>query len=328
MREDRMPTAHPRRPLLALLAALPATAMAQPNWPERPVRIIVPYAPGGPTDILARALSERLQAAWGQPVVVENRPGAGSAIGTDYVARQAPDGHTLLVAATAHVMNPPLMPRLAFDPLRDFSAVINMAFHPMVLVVHPSVPVRTVPEFIAQAKARPGGFSMANAGVGTATHLAAALFAQAAGMEVTHVPFGGAAPAQAALLSGQVPAAFLNSTVAAGQIKAGTLRGLAVADARRWRELPDLPAMAELGFPAVETLSWYGLLAPAGLPEALRQKIYRDVRDALRQPAMRARVLAAGLDPIETPPAEFQAQMAEELAKWSKVIREAGIRAE
>jgi tripartite-type tricarboxylate transporter receptor subunit TctC len=317
-----------RRALIALLAT-PALARAQaPAWPDRPVRIIVPYAPGGPTDILARALAERLHAAWGQPVVVENRPGAGSAIGTEYVARQPADGYTLLVAATAHVMNPPLMPRLPFDPLRDFSAVINMAFHPMVLVVHPSVPARTVPEFIAQAKARPGGFSMANAGIGTATHLAAALFAQAAGMEVTHVPFGGAAPAQAALLSGQVPAGFLNSTVAAKQIQAGTLRGLAVADAKRWRELPELPAMAELGFPGVETISWYGILAPAGLPEPVRQRIYRDVQAALRQPAMRERVLAAGLDPIEVGPAEFQAQLETELAKWSRVIREAGIRQE
>ena len=324
------PAAHPRRLVLALPLLLPAAAARaqSPAWPERPVRLVVPYAPGGPTDILARALAERLHAAWGQPVVVENRPGAGSAIGTEYVARQPADGHVLLVAASAHVMNPPLMPRLPFDPLRDFTPIINMAFHPMVLVVHPSLPVRTVAEFVAAGRARPGGFGMANAGVGTATHLAAALFAQAAGMEVTHVPFGGAAPAQTAILSGQVPAGFLNSTVAVPQIRAGALRGLAVAAAGRWRELPELPTLPELGFSGMEATSWYGLLAPAGLPEALRQRLFRDVRDALRQPAMRERVRAAGLDPLEVGPEAFGAQLAAELEKWARLVRAAGIRVE
>jgi tripartite-type tricarboxylate transporter receptor subunit TctC len=316
-----------RRGAVAGLLGAPALAWAQaPSWPERPVRIVVPYAPGGPSDILARALAERLFDAWRQPVVVENRPGAGSAIGTEHVARQPADGYTLLLAATAHVMNPPLMPRLPFDPARDFTAIVNAAFHPMVLVVHPSVPVRTVPEFVALAGSRPGGLTMGSAGVGNASHLATALFALASGVELTHVPFNGAAPAQAAILSGQVQAGFLNSTVAVRQIQAGTLRGLAVADARRWRELPELPTLPELGFAGVEAVSWYGILAPAGLPAPLVDRLHRDILAALRQPALRERILAAGLDPIEVGPAEFQAQLAAELAKWSRVVREAGIR--
>ncbi len=327
-----MPTTTRRAALLAALLSAPALARAQqaaaPAWPDRPVRLVVPYAPGGPTDILARALAERLHDAWRQPVVVENRPGAGSAIGTEYVARQPADGTTLLVAATAHVMNPPLMPRLPFDPIRDFTAVVNTAYHPMVLAVHPSVPAATLPEFVAAAKARPGGLTMVSSGVGTASHLAMALFAQAAGIELTHVPFAGAAPAQAAILGGQVQAGFLNSTVAVPPLRAGALRGLAVTDRNRWRDLPDLPTMAELGHPEVEAGSWYGILAPAGLPPALRDRIHRDIAAALRQPALRDRVIAAGLDPIEVGPEAFQAQMTAELAKWSRVVREAGIRAD
>jgi len=315
-----------RRAVLAAALATPGLVRAQQSWPTRPVRLIVPYAPGGPTDLLGRALAERLQQAWGQPVVVENRPGAGSTIGTDYAARQPADGYTLLLAATAHVMNPPLMPQLGYDPVRDFTAIVNAAFHPMVLVVHPSVPVHSVAEFVALAKATPGGLTMGSAGVGNASHLATALFASVAGIELTHVPFSGAAPAQTAILSGQVQGGFLNSTVAVKQIQAGTLRGLAVADAKRWRELPDLPTLPELGFPGVEAVAWYGILAPAGLPPPLVQRLYADIVAALRQPVMRERILAVGLDPIEVGPAEFQAQLATELAKWTKVIHDAGIR--
>ena len=317
-----------RRRLLAAGLAAPVMARAQQvtAWPDRPVRIVVPYAPGGPSDILARSLAAALFEVWRQPVVVENRPGAGSAIGTEVVARAAPDGHTLLLAATAHVMNPPLMPRLPFDPVRDFTAIINAAFHPMVLVVHPAVPARTVAEFIALAKTTPGGITMGSAGIGNASHLAMALFGKVAGIELTHVPFNGAAPAQAAILSGQVQAGFLNSTVAVPQIRGGALRGLAVADARRWRELPDLPGLPELGFAGVEAVAWYGILGPAGLPPARVEQLHRDILAALRQPAVRERIIAAGLDPLETGPEEFQAQLRTELAKWTRVVREAGIK--
>ncbi|MDN3568150.1 tripartite tricarboxylate transporter substrate binding protein [Paeniroseomonas aquatica] len=315
-----------RRALLLAGLAAPAVARAQTTWPDRAVRIVVPYAPGGPSDILARTLGAALFEAWRQPVVIENRPGAGSAIGTEVVARAAPDGHTLLLGATAHVMNPALMPRLPFDPVRDFTAIINAAFHPMVLVEHPAVPARDVAEFVALARATPGGLTMGSAGVGNASHLATALFAGVAGIELTHVPFTGAAPAQAAILAGQVQAGFLNSTVAVPQIRGGALRGLAVADAKRWRELPELPTLAELGFAGAEAGSWYGILGPAGLPQARVLQLHRDMLAALRLPAVRARIIAAGLDPLETGPEEFQAQLGAEVAKWTRVVREAGIR--
>ena len=314
-----------RRALLAAGLAAPSLAGAQ-SWPDRPVRIVVPYAPGGPTDILARSLAAALGEAWRQPVVVENRPGAGSAIGTEVVARAAPDGTTLLFGATAHVMNPALMPHLPFDAVRDFTAIINCAFHPMLLAVHPSTGIADLPGFIAAARARPGGLTMGSAGVGNASHLAMALFASVAGIELTHVPFSGAAPAQAAILSGQVQGGFMNSTVAVPQIRDGKLRGIAVADAKRWRELPDLPTLAELGYPGAEAGSWYGVLAPARLPPALTTRLHADILAAMRQPAVRQRVIAAGLDPLETGPAEFQAQLAAEVEKWGRVVKTAGIR--
>ncbi|MDO9710529.1 tripartite tricarboxylate transporter substrate binding protein [Paracraurococcus lichenis] len=317
-----------RRAALAALLALPSAVRAQPpSWsPDRPVRIVVPYPPGGPTDILARALAAALTEAWRQPVVVENRPGAGSTIGTEAVARAAPDGTTLLLAATAHVMNPALMPKLPFDPVRDFTAILNCAFHPMLLAVHPSTGIADLAGFVAAAKARPGALTMGSAGIGNASHLAMALFASVAGIELTHVPFSGAAPAQTAILAGQVSGGFLNTTVAVPQIRAGALRGLAVADARRWREVPDLPSFAELGYPGAEAGSWYGVLAPAGLPQLRLAQLHRDILAALRRPELRERIAAAGLDPLETGPEEFQAQLAAETAKWARVVREAGIR--
>jgi len=314
-----------RRALLALGAASPA--FAQEAWPTRPVRLIVPYAAGGPSDILARLLGVGLTEIWGQPVVVENRPGAGSAIGTEVVARAAPDGYTLLLAAGAHTMNPALM-KLPFDAVRDFTPVLNCAVHPMVLVVHPSTGINDVAGFVAAAKARPGAITMSSAGVGNGSHLAMALFAGIAGIELTHVPYNGAAPAQAALVAGQVQGGFLNSTVAVPQIRSGALRGLAVADARRWRELPDLPALAELGYPGAETVAWYGILAPAGLPPGLRARLERDLRAVMAKPAVQERILAVGLDPLDTGPEAFQAQIAEETARWAKVVRAAGIKAD
>jgi tripartite-type tricarboxylate transporter receptor subunit TctC len=314
-----------RRALLAALLLAPAAARGA-DWPTRPVRLIVPYAPGGPSDILARVLGAALSEGWGQPVVVENRPGAGSAIGTELVARAAPDGYTLLLAASAHAMNPALMPKLPFDAVRDFTPVLNCAYHPMVLVVHPGTGITDLPGFIAAAKARPGGLTMSSAGVGNASHLAMALFASVAGIELTHVPYTGAAPAQAALVSGQVQGGFLNSTVAVPQIRAGALRGIAVADATRWRELPELPTTAELGYPAAAAISWYGILAPAGLPPALRDRLAGDLRVVLARPAVREKILAAGLDPLHVGPEPFAAQIAAETVRWAGVVQAAGIK--
>jgi tripartite-type tricarboxylate transporter receptor subunit TctC len=314
-----------RRALLAGALLVPVGTQGA-TWPTRPVRLIVPYAPGGPSDILARILGAALSEGWGQAVIVENRPGAGSAIGTELVARAAPDGYTLLLAASAHTMNPALMPKLPFDAVRDFTPVLNSAYHPMVLVVHPGTGITDLPGFISAAKARPGGLTMSSAGVGNASHLAMALFASVANIELTHVPYNGAAPAQAALVAGQVQAGFLNSTVAVPQIRAGVLRGIAVADATRWRELPELPTTAELGYPTAAAVSWYGILAPAGLPPTLRDRLAKDLRAVLARPAVREKILAAGLDPMDVGPAPFAEQIAAEVSRWAGVVRAAGIR--
>jgi tripartite-type tricarboxylate transporter receptor subunit TctC len=320
-----------RRAVLGAAAAVlaaPRIAQGEAPWPERPVHLVVPYAPGGPSDILARALSEKLYGTWRQPIVVDNKPGAGSSIGTAVVARAAPDGLTLLLGASAHVMNPPLMPQLPYDAVRDFTPIIQAAFHPMVLVVHPSVPVHSVAELLARAKASPGAVTIGSAGIGNASHLAAALLQTMAGVEFTHVPYNGSAPAQTAIMGGQVEAAFLNSTTATPQLRAGTLRGLGVASLQRWRELPDLPTIAEQGFPGYEVVSWYGVLAPAGLPAPLLEKLHQDIRAALQTPELREKITAAGLDPMDEGPAQFRATLTAELAKWSELIRTAGIKAD
>ncbi len=308
------------------LPALPRAAGAQGAYPDRPVRLVVPYAAGGPSDIIARSVAERLFETWRQPVVVENRPGAGASIGADHVARSAPDGYTLLLAASAHVMNPPLMPRLPYHAVRDFTPIIQAAYHPMILVVHPSVPAQNFAEFLDLAKRQQGGVTVGSAGVGNASHLAAALLGVEAGFTFTHVPYNGSAPSMTALLSGQVQCSFLNSTVGTQQIRAGKLRGLAATSLERWRELPEIPTVAELGHPGFEVGAWYGFLGPAGLPAPLLDKLHRDFAAALATPTVRERITGAGLDMRNAGPAEFKRIMETELAKWERVIRTAGIR--
>ena len=317
-----------RRARLGTLALAPFGARAQAPFPNRQVRIVVPYAPGGPSDIISRVLAEGLFRRWGQSVVVENRPGAGSAIGTEIVARAAPDGYSVLLAATAHVMNPALITRLPFDPVRDFTPIINAAFHPMVLVVNPALPIHSLADFIAAARARPGGLTMSSAGVGNASHLATALFALEAGIELTHVPFNGAAPAQASVVSGQVNGGFLNSTVATPMIRSGQMRGITVAHAQRWRELPELPTTTELGYPGVQAGSWYGWLGPANLPPAILTTLHASMRAVLQEPATQQKILAAGLDPMDEGPDAFATRIAAETQNWARVVRAAGIRQE
>ncbi len=258
--------------------------------------------------------------------MVENRPGAGASIGADHVARSAPDGYTLLLAASAHVMNPPLMPRLPYHAVRDFTPIIQAAYHPMILVVHPSVPAQNFAEFLDLAKRQQGGVTVGSAGVGNASHLAAALLGVEAGFTFTHVPYNGSAPSMTALLSGQVQCSFLNSTVGTQQIRAGKLRGLAATSLERWRELPEIPTVAELGHPGFEVGAWYGFLGPAGLPAPLLDKLHRDFAAALATPTVRERITGAGLDMRNAGPAEFKRIMETELAKWERVIRTAGIR--
>jgi tripartite-type tricarboxylate transporter receptor subunit TctC len=306
-----------------LLLAAPAAAE---TWPTHAVRVMVPFAAGGPADTLARVVGDKLSLAWGQPVVVENRGGAGGNIGAELAARAAPDGYTLLVNPSNHVINASLYDKLPYDPLADFTPLTEMASYMLVLVVHPSVPATTLNEFVAWARAQPKGLAIANASTGSPTHLTAALFAQAAGLDFVHVSYRGAAPANADLLGGQVKAMFNNPINALPQIKAGSLRALAVTGRERLALLPDVPTVAEEGYPGFEASTWYGLFAPAGVPPALAAKISADAIAALKLPDVQEKLSQQGFDVIAGDASAFAALLKTELAKWAAVIKAAGLK--
>jgi tripartite-type tricarboxylate transporter receptor subunit TctC len=308
-----------------VLAAAPAAAE---TWPAHPVRVMVPFTAGGPTDVLARLIGEKLSRAWGQPIVVENRGGAGGNIGTELAARAAPDGYTLLLNPSSHVINPSLYGKLAYDPLADFAPLVGIASYMLVLVVHPSVPVTTLKEFVAYARAQPQGLAVANASTGSPTHLTAALFAQAAGLTFVHVSYRGAAPANTDLLGGQVTAMFNNPVNALPQIKAGGLRAVAVTGRERLALLPDVPTVAEEGYPGFAASTWYGLFAPAGLRPELAAKISADTIAALQLPDVRQKLAAQGFDVIASGAADFSALVQADFAKWAAVIKQAGLKPE
>ncbi|TDH60036.1 tripartite tricarboxylate transporter substrate binding protein [Dankookia rubra] len=311
---------------VALGAAFLAPAARAQAWPLRPVRLVVPFPPGGPADALARLLAERLAEGWGQPVVVENRGGAGGNIGAEAVARAAPDGHTLLVCASSHVQGAALYTRLAFDPVRDFTPVAQLAYYSLVLVLHPSVPAADLAGFEALLRAHPGQVTVASAGIGTPTHLTAELFRSRAGVEFTHVPFGGAAPAHAALLGGQVQAMFHNPVMAVPAVQAGRLHALATTGAARALALPDVPTLAESGYPGFDSGTWYAVLGPAGLPAPVVARIEADLRRIVALPAVRERLAAQSMEPRDLGPDRLAAVMRDELARWTEVIQRLGIR--
>ena len=318
-----------RRHFATALAVLPAaSARGQPRWPARPVRLVVPFVPGGPSDVCARILSERLTVLWEQPVVVENRPGAGGNIGADLVAKSPPDGLTLLVPASSIIAAPFLVPSIGFDPLRDFAPVAEVVDYPMVVLAHPSVPAKDMHELVALARAHPGEVTFSSAGVGNTSHLAPALFANMAGVEMTHVPFAGAAPSQAAILGGQVSISFNNPLQAVAAVRAGRLKALGVTGPARWRDLPEVPTVAEQGFPDYEAISWIGVLAPAATPAAIVATIEQDLLGLLREEAVAGRLRAAGFEMQGQGRAGFGALMEADTRLWGGFIRRAGIRME
>lgn len=313
---------------LVLVAALAAaTASSAQNYPNRPVRLVVPFPAGGPADALGRALADQLNKMWGQPVIVENRGGAGGNLGAEVVARAAPDGYTLLLNASSHVINASLYEKLPYDPIKDFTPVSEVASYMLVLVVHPSVPATSVKEFVAFANGKQGGLSVANAGLGTPTHLAAVLFAQAAGLNLVHIPYRGAAPASMDLIGGQVPAMFNNPVNAVPQVKANKLRALAVTGAKRLALLPDIPTVAESGYPGFETRTWYGLFGPAGMPADAVRKLHADTDKVLHMPVVANNLVAQGWDIAVSPPDQFSKVLQSELDRWSAVVKRAGIKA-
>ncbi len=312
------------------LAALAISAAAHAQvYPVKPIRMIVAYPPGGGTDIVGRTLAQKLGESLGQSVVVENRGGASGNIGTELAARAAPDGYTILMGNVApNAINVSLFKELPFDPVADFAPVSLVASTPNILVVHPSTRARTVKEVIALAKAKPGAFNFASAGVGSSSHLAGELFRILAGADIVHVPYKGAGPAMVDVLSGQVQLYFATMPAAMPHVKTGKLAPVAVTSARRSQALPDLPTIAESGVPAYEASTWYGVLAPAHTPSAVVARLHGDIAKILADAALHARLADQGFDPVGNSPEEFGAYIKSEILKWGKVIRDAGIRPE
>ena len=312
--------------LLCFLGVLPASAQ---TYPARAVRMIVPFPPGGPNDILSRVVSQKMSESMGQQVVVDNRGGAGGIIGTEAAAKAAPDGYTLLLSGTAALsINPSLHARLPYDPVKDFTPISLLATAPSILIVHPTLPVKTVKEFIALAKRKPGQLNYASAGIGTPPHLAGELFKTMAGIDITHVPYKGGGPALTDLLAGQVELYFSGISSAIPLVKEGRVKAIAVTSAKRSSIMPEMPTIAESGLPGYEVGNWYAILGPAGLPREIVSRVNAEIVKALKSPETHKRVLELGADPVGSSPEQLASHMKAEIAKWAKVIKAAGIKAE
>ena len=324
----RGPTAVVSTPLgiaAVLLAALASASAAGQSFPAKTVRMVVPSSPGGGTDFTARVLSVKLAERFGQQVVVDNRPGAGTVLGNDVVAKSAPDGYTLLMAASALVISPAVQRKLPYDVVRDFAPISQAVSVPNVLVVHPSLPVRSLPEFIAFAKRQPGKLTAGSAGTGTRPHLSLALFETLSGTSILHVPYKGSGQGLIGLLGGEVALMFPSVPTAAPQIAVGRLRALGVTTARRSIGLPDVPTLAEAGLPGYEATQWFGLLAPAGTPSSAIDMVHKATVEALKLADVSRQLMTEGAEPVGTSPQEFARYIKEELAKWAAVVKAAGL---
>lgn len=308
-----------------LLSALLPPALAQ-QYPTRAIRIIVPFAVGGPTDIMARIIGQKLTELHGQPVVIDNRVGAGGNIGIGIAANATPDGYTILVVSSAYVVNPGLYSKSAYDPAKSFIPISKMVASPNAFIVHPSVPAKSMQELVKLIQANPKKFSMATPGIGTTPDLSATLLKLTTKLDYPTVPFNGAGPVVVALLGNQVPIGCAAITPAVQHILAGRLRGLAVTSAKRAQAIPDVPTLAEAGFPGQESDTMQGMLVPAGTPQAIVKRLHADVVNILSQQDMRDKLAGLGFDIIANSPDEFAAQIRIEVAKWTKVIKDAGIK--
>jgi len=309
----------------AVLAAVIAPASAQP-YPAKPVRMIVPFAPGGTTDVLARLVAQRLSDATGQAFPVDNRPGANGNIGTDLAAKSPPDGHTIVMSFDGTIaINPNTYRKLPFDPQRDLAPVASVAQVPLLLVVHPGVAAQTLAEFVALAKAAPGRLNYSSAGHGSTGHLAGELFKARAGIELPHVSYKGGGQAVQDLLGGQIQMLVTALPTVEGHLKAGKLRALAFAAAKRVPGLPDVPTLEESGYPGLVVLSWYGLLAPAGTPPEAIRRLNTEVNRALAAPEVRERLAALGAEPTGGTPEQFAQVIRADTARWAQVVKTAGV---
>ncbi|MBY0266054.1 MAG: tripartite tricarboxylate transporter substrate binding protein [Burkholderiales bacterium] len=298
------------------------------TYPQRPIRLIVPYSAGGSTDTVARITGARLSERLGQQVVIDNRTGAGTLIGTDIARQATPDGHVLLMATPPLAVNPSLYPKVPYVLERDFVAVTNVAGSTNLLVVHPSVAANSVTELVALLKAAPGKYNYGSSGVGGAGHLAMALFESMAGVDAIHVPYKGGAPAVADLVAGRLHMMMANLTTAQPHIRAGKLRGLGVGKVKRSPLFPEMPTIAEAGVKGYEANNWNGVVAPAGTPRAAIDRLHREITGTLQEPAIAERMMKAGLEPVGDTPAEFAQYLKSEAAKWGKLVKSAGIKPE
>jgi len=306
-----------------------ANAQTPTQYPVKAIRMIVPSAPGSGPDIMARTIAQKLSEAWNQPVVVEARPGAGGIIGSEMVAKSPPDGYTLIMGnAGSHSVNPSLYRKLPYDPLKDFSPVVLVSSAPNILIVHPSLPVKSVKELIALAKVRPGELTFGSGGNGSTAHLSGEMFRTLAGIQLVHVPFKGAPAAVLGVITGEISMAILNLPPALPHVKSGRLKALAVSTPKRSMAVPDLPTIAESGLPSYSATAWYGVLAPAGTSRAIILKLNAEIVKSLRTNEIRARIASDGGEVVGSTPEEFTAVMKSDIAKWAKVVQASGARAD
>ncbi len=308
--------------MAALIAAPAGSALAQ-AYPSKPIRVIVPFPPGGSTDFLARIVGQKLTAAWGQQVVIDNRPGAGGTVGAAEAARATPDGYTLLMGAVHHTIATSAYAKLPYDFQKDFAPVTTVAIVPNILVVNPAVPANTVKELIAYAKANPGKLTYGSAGMGTAHHLIGESFNAQAGVDILHVPYKGSSPAVADLIGGQVTLMYDTVSSCLPHIKSGKLRAIGVSTAKRSAALPDVPTIAEAALPGFEVTTWFGFLAPAKTPPDVVTKLNTEIVKILNMPDVRERLLAAGSEPVGNTPEQMTAQIAHETAEFAKIVKRA-----
>jgi tripartite-type tricarboxylate transporter receptor subunit TctC len=312
--------------VVACAAVIVSNAVSAQDFPNRAITIIVPQPPGGGTDIISRIVAQQLSLQLGKPVVVENKPGAGTLVGTDAAAKAAPDGYTLLAGLTANMaVNPSLFKTLSYDPIRDFVPVGMMAEFPFVLVVSNNFPAKSVKELLALAKAKPGEINFASAGNGTGQHLSAELFKLMAGVDMTHVPYRGAAPAYSDVISGRTPVFFDNLASGLGQIKGGAVRALAVTGKERSPLLPDVPTIAEAGVPGYQNYVWFGLWAPKKTPQPVVEKLYAEIRKAVATPSVKERIMKDAGVPMDTALKDIEPLEKAEIAKWADVVKRAHI---
>jgi tripartite-type tricarboxylate transporter receptor subunit TctC len=313
--------------LVSLSLVLPVAAAQSDSYPSKPVRVVVPYAAGGSNDVVSRAITPKLSEAWKQSIIVDNRAGAGSLIGTEIVVRSQPDGYTLLATSGALAINVSLY-RLSFDPLKDLASVAFMAQMPYVLAVHPSLPVKSTQDLIKHAKANPGKLSFASAGTATATHLTGEMFKSMAKVDFLHVPYKGGGPALNAIVGNEVQVVFNVVTGTLPHVRSGRLRALAVSSAKRADVAPELPTISESGVPGFDVVSGYTIYAPAGTPRSIVNRVNAGINDVLQQPEMKERFLALGVTPIISTPESLTAYLKSEIARWGKIIKEMGIKPE